>query len=196
MNRDWIILRTAGRHTLRLANTLSEDGYEAWTPVETRNIRIPRANVRRTVKLPIMPSYVFARAHDLIDLIQLAAMKPKPRRAPRKIDEHSQPAHADFSVMHYHDRIPVIADGHLQSLRQIEAKRSPRQKADRVFANGLSVRVKMEGGSFAGMTGKVERSDHGATLVCFDNRLTVKISTRFLEANEIGMVLPCLGLAA
>lgn len=178
----WIILRTSGRHTLRLAATLSEDGYEAWTPVETRTIRIPRANVRRTVMLPIMPSYVFAQAHNLIDLIQLAAMKPKPRRASQ------QPAHADFSVMHYNDRIPIIADHHLQSLRTIEAKRRPRQKAERTFDPGVSVRVKMEGGSFAGMNGRVERSDHGSTLVCFDHRLTVKISTSLLCETDINHV--------
>lgn len=187
---DWIILRTSGRSTMRLAETLTEDGYEAWTPVETRNIRIPRANVRRTVKLPIMPSYVFARSSHLIDLIQLSAMKPKARRV------LNQPAHADFSVMHYHDRIPIIADHHLESLRSIEAKRTPRQKAERAFAPGLSVRVKTEGGSFAGMKGRVERSDFGSTLVCFDNRMIVKISTSLLLPDELGVMPSYLGLAA
>lgn len=187
---DWIILRTSGRTTMRLAETLTEDGYEAWTPVETRNIRIPRANVRRTITLPIMPSYVFVRAHHLIDLIQLSAMKPKPRR------EFPRPAHADFSVMHYHDRIPIISDFHLESLRNIEAKRTPRRKADRRFATGLLVRVNQEGGSFAGMKGKVERSDEGLTLVCFDNRLTVKISTSLLTTDEIQHLEPRMGLAA
>lgn len=196
METSWIILRTPGRHTLRLAESLSEDGYEAWTPVETRTIRIPRANVRRTVKLPIMPSYVFARALHLIDLIQLGAMKVKPRRFPRLPDEDPKPGHADFSVMHFHDRIPVIADGHLQSLRTIEAKRTPRKKADRTFAPGVSVRVNMEGGSFAGMKGRVERSDTGTTLVCFDASLTVRISTSLLLPDELGVECPCLGMAA
>lgn len=175
---DWIILRTSGRSTMRLAETLAEDGYEAWTPIETRNIRIPRANVRRTVKLPIMPSYVFARAAHLIDLIQLAAMKPKPRR------QFPLPSHADFSVMHYHDRIPVIADHHLQSLRTIEAKRTPKQKAE-PLPKGISVRVKIEGGSYAGMKGKIERSNEGWSLVCIDNRLTVKILTSLLVPDEL-----------
>ena len=195
---DWIILRTSGRFTLRLAETLSEDGIEAWTPVETRNIRIPRANVRRTVQLPIMPSYVFARAHNLIDLIQLSALRPIPRRLscrPGDRTEEWRPFHADFSIMHYHDRIPVISDHHLQSLRTIEAKRAPRKKAD-PLPPGLSVRVKQEGGSFAGMRGKVERSDEGTTLVCFDNRLTVKISTSLLFADEIQHLAPRMGLAA
>jgi transcription antitermination factor NusG len=187
---SWIILRTCGRHTLRLAETLSEDGYEAWTPIETRAIRIPRANVRRTAKLPIMPSYVFAKAEHIIDLIQLSAMKPKPRRL------SNQPAHADFTVMHFHDRIPIIAEHHLQSLRTIEAKRTPRAKAAVRFEPGVQVKVRTEGGSFAGMKGRVERSDCGDTLVCFDSRLTVKISTSLLAPDEVGMVSPCFGLAA
>lgn len=187
---SWIILRTRGRSTLSLAETLSEDGYESWTPVETRTIRIPRANVRRTVRLPIMPSYVFARSEHLIDLIQLAAMEFKPRRQANK------PAHSDFSVMRYHDNIPIIADGHLQSLRKIEARRTPRQRAERTFATGITVRIKVEGGSFAGMKGRVERSDHDTSLVCFDERLTVRISTSLLSLDELGMERPCLGMAA
>ena len=141
-----------------------------------------------------MPSYVFVRAEHLIDMIQLAAMKPKPRR--QAICSISKPAHADFSVMRYNESIPVIADRHLESLRMIEAKRTPRAKADRRYAPGLSVRVKQEGGSFAGMKGRVERSDEGSTLVCFDNRLTVKISTSLLSIDDIQHVAPRMGLAA
>jgi transcription antitermination factor NusG len=178
---SWVILRTSGRTTMRLAETLSGASIEAWTPIETRTIRVPRKNVKRVIKLPIMPSYVFARAESLFDLIELAG--------------NSLGAHPSFSVMHYHDRIPVIADHHLVGLRTIEAKKSPRKRAD-PLPKGLSVRVKTEGGSFAGMKGRVERSDKNATLVCFDSRLVVKISTSLLLPDEIGMERPCLGLAA
>lgn len=176
---DWCVLRTAGRHTLRLADTLIRDGYEAWTPIEQKTIHIPSKNVRRTVRLPIMPSYVFARAHQLIDLIQLADMPVKPR-----LNIHDQ-ASPDFSVMHHGDRIPMIHDQHLNGLRYLEAKRTPRAKAQRLPI-GMEVRVKTEGGSFAGMTGKVERSDEGMTLVLFDNRLSVKIATSLLSKDELG----------
>lgn len=182
---NWIILRCSGRTTMRLAETLTEDGYEAWTPVETRMMRIPSANVRRPVRLPIMPSYVFARAHNLIDLIQLAGMSVKPRR------QLNQPAHADFSVMRCNERFPVIADHHLQGLRTIEAKRTPKKKAI-PLPPGMTVKVKQEGGSYAGMKGKVERSKEGWTLVCIDNRLTVKISTSLLEQE---MLLDCSSVA-
>lgn len=199
MGGGWIILRTSGRCTMRLAETLTEDGYDAWTPIETRNVRIPRANVRRTIKLPIMPSYVFVRARYLIDLIQLSGMKPIPRRVcdrPADRSDEWRPFHSDFSVMRFNESIPVIDDRHLQSLREIEVKRTPKKKSNHKFLPGVDVRVKIEGGSFAGMKGRVEKSDHGDTLVCFDGRLTVKISTSLLTLDEVGSNLQAVGLAA
>lgn len=175
---DWCVLRTAGRTTLKLAETLAEDGFEVWTPAETKTLRIPRANVRRQITLPIMPSYLFARVKHLVDLLELAAMPVKPRRV------RNQPSHADFSVMHYHDTIPLIAERHLEGLRTIEAKRAPRKKSARLPA-GVSVKVKTEGGSFAGMEGKVERSDETYSLVCFSDRIRVKISTSLLQSDDI-----------
>jgi transcription antitermination factor NusG len=184
---DWCILRTSGRTTLRLADTLATDGFDVWTPREVRKIRIPRANIRREATLPLMPSYVFARSHHLVDLLELAQMEVKPRRG----NGWGEPAHAGFSVMHWNDGIPLIADRHLDRLRLLEIKRTPRKKADRKFDRGVDVRVKIEGGSFAGMKGRVEKSDEGSTLVCFDERLTVKIATFLLDADSIGNETPC-----
>lgn len=164
---DWCILRTAGRLTLRLADSLSRDGFDVWTPIENRMLRIPRANARRPIRLPIMPSYVFARSWHLVDLLELATLPT-----------------TNFSVMHHHESIPLIGDRELQGLRSIEAKRNPRKKGPRL-PEGVSVRVKVEGGSFAGMHGKVERSDETNTLVCFSERLVVKISTSLLEPDMI-----------
>jgi transcription antitermination factor NusG len=176
---EWCVLRTSGRSTMRLAQSLAEDGFETWTPIETRRIRIPRANVRRDIRLPLMPSYVFARSHHLVDLIQMANMPFKPRRS------HGKPAHPDFSIMHHHETIPLIADDQLQALRQLEAKRTPRKRAAQTFARGVEVRIKIEGGSFAGMKGVVQRSDHGHSLVFIDNRMTVKIPTSLLFEDDI-----------
>lgn len=174
----WVILRTSGRSTIRLAETLAIDGYEVWTPVETKSIRKARANVRRSVRLPMMPSYVFARSNHLIDLLEMAKGNDRPRRG-------SAPAHASFSVMHWNEGIPVVGDRQLDQLRRLEAKRTPRAKADRALATGVNIRVKLEGGSFAGMRGRVERSDHSTTLVCFDNRMTVKIATSLLSIHDL-----------
>jgi transcription antitermination factor NusG len=172
----WCVLRTSSRHTIQLAETLAEDGYDVWTPIETRMIRIPRKNVKREVRLPIMPSYVFARAHQLIDLMLLSDMPSKPRQ--RGIG-----AHADFSVMRAFRQIPLVPDTHLAELRRIEIRRTPRKKAEKRFIPGVIVKV--GGGSFGGMVGKVERSDTGYTLVCFNDRYSVKIPTLLLKEDDV-----------
>jgi transcription antitermination factor NusG len=176
---QWCILRCSGQKTLRLAASLAEAGYEVWSPIETKRIRIPRANVRREVTLPIMPSYVFARATHLIDLLQLAG---RPAHAY---------AHADFSVMRHGESIPLVRDDSLQALRRLEAKRTAKKRADRVFGSGVDVQVKIEGGSFAGMKGRVEKSDALYTLVCFDDRLTVRIATCLLDQDQLRNEQPC-----
>lgn len=173
----WIILRCSGRATLRLMQSLAEDGYEAWAPSAKRVIRVPSKNARRDVTLPIMPGFVFARDVHLIDLLELAAMPIKPRRG----HGCSQPAHADFSVFHYLDRIPLIAERDLEPLRMAEAISVPRRKRS-PYASGSEVSVTR--GSFSGMTGVVEKSDgHYAQvwLSLFGRHMRVKISTFILK---------------
>jgi hypothetical protein len=194
---SWCILRTSGRWTLKLADTLAEDGFEVWTPRETRSIRKPRANVRREVTLPIMPSYVFARAAHLIDLLQMAKQDVKPRRGAGR----GKPAHASFSVMRHGDSIPVIADRHLQSLHRIEQKAELdrlRVMKGKPFARGMSVRVK-EGShdAWGGMVGRVVKSDADHSRVVFNgSRIEVKIRTSLLSVDELGNIQPSHGTAA
>lgn len=185
----WCILRCVGRTTLKLADSLGKDGFEVWAPRETRKIRIPRMNVRREVVLPLLPSYVFARARHLVDLLGLASMPGKPRPLGNK----SEPAHADFSVMQCFGKLPLVADCDLNGLRTLEAKLTPRKKADWSFRPGASVKV--EGGSFGGMTGDVQRSDNAHTLVCFSDKFVVKIATSLLLLDDIGMEQPLAGTA-
>lgn len=177
----WCILRTAGRNTIGLAESLSKDGFDAWTPIETKRICVPRMNAKRTVRLPIMPSYIFARTHHLVDLLQLAAMPVKPRRGKGMLD----PAHASFSVLHAFGRIPVVADHHLVELRRLEAKRTPLKKAENRLPIGIGVRILS--GAAQGLTGQVERSDRAHTIVCINDRYTVKIATSLLELDELCM---------
>lgn len=190
MFSGWCVLRTKSRHTLRLTQSLAEDGFEVWTPVETRTMRIPRMNVRREVRLPIMPSYIFAKAHHLIDLIMLASLSVKPRRGAGL----RKPAHEDFRVMRCPNGIPAVSDDDLSNLRKIEAKRTPLKKAAKAFHSGDPVKV--EGGSFGGMFGIVERGDNTHTLVCFKDRFLVKIPTCILSADMQGVDQPSLGIAA
>jgi transcription antitermination factor NusG len=172
------VLRTSGRFTLRLAKSLTAAGLQVWTPIEQKVIRVPRANVRRSIVLPLMPSYVFADAAHLVELIQINERKKR-----LEVDV------PDFSLMRLGDRIPLIEDELLNGLRTIEQKRAPKKRAPKLPV-GLKVRVGEAGGSFAGMKGRVEQSGEQYTLVCFDNRMTVKISTYLLCENELSSDQP------
>ena len=166
----WIILRTSGRRTLPLAASLAEDGYEAWTPAETK--RAPRSRAR--YRVPMMPTFVFARSQHLVDLLQLAEMPVKPRRGKRL----RQPAHEDFSVFHYYDRIPIVDDAELDNLRRLEARSTPPPIVE-PYRRGQSVVVTQ--GVACGLGGQVVRSDGESTLVCFGGHMRMKISTFILK---------------
>jgi hypothetical protein len=184
---SWCILRTAGRMTLKLAKTLSEDGFEAWTPIETRKIRVPRSNVRRDVQAPIMPSYVFVRSDRLLDLLVMERMPVKPRRG----SGWGEPAHAEFTVMRFSGDIPLIADHDLGALRRLEQKR----ELDRIrmskaapLPKGVSVKVR-EGShsSWSGMIGRVVRSNAKDTVINFTStRLDVTIRTSLVTLDDVG----------
>jgi transcription antitermination factor NusG len=157
--QDWFILRCAGRSTLPLAKTLAEDGFEVWTPVRTQTIRVPRMNVRREVKLPLLPSFVFARAEHMVDLI---ALEKRPGR------------HHEFTVFRmlpryfswlYAPRLPTIRDKDLEPLRLSEQRAVPKKDQPR-FDRGA--RVRAHSGVFEGMRGKVERCRDGKVQVIFE----------------------------
>lgn len=177
--KQWCILRTSGRTTIRLAETLAKDGYEVWTPIETRKISVPRANVKREVRLPIMPTYVFAASHHLSDLLQLAAMPVRPRRGAGLLDA----AHAAFHVLHCFGGIPIVDDRHLSSLRRLEAKRTPRRRAAYSFPRNSLARV--NDGLYGGMTGLVIRSTTGATTLDFGNGWPTQIPTSILSPADV-----------
>lgn len=175
---DWFILRTAGRFTLSLTNSLKEDGFDVWTPVRMQTIRVPRMNVRREVKLPMLPSFIFAKAHHLVDLIELANMRVKPRSGR---SQHQMP-HRDFSVFRFMDTIPMVSDRALEPMRVKEIERLP-TKVKPKFGAGDKVRVKS--GSFEGLKGRVERCRSGYALVIFtDWRTPAKIPTWLLSEDE------------
>jgi|SRR5689334_11957452 len=176
---SWCILRTAGRSTMKLAETLAKDGYEVWTPIETRMVRQPRANARREVRLPIMPTYVFARASHLVDLLQLAAMPVKPRRGAGL----KEAAHSSFTVLHAFGRIPLVAERHLSELRRLEAKRTPIKRAAYSFPRNASAKVK--DGAFGGLVGVVVRSTPKSTVLRFGGGFPVEIPTSLLSEDAI-----------
>lgn len=180
----WCILRTSGSSTMGLARGLREAGYDAWTPVEVQNRRRPRSKDRYDKESALMPSYVFADASRLADLL---ALSKKPAQCYRRWDKdsgefvvHGIPY---FSVFRYDDRFPVIADGSLEPLRRIERRTAPKPTAP-VFSRGDHVKL-VEGG-FAGMSGVVETSKGDYSLVCFPNfNIPIKIASLLLLPDVV-----------
>jgi len=163
----WIVLRCSGANTLKLANSLRAEGFDAWTPVETLKRREGPSRSRRKEVLPVMPSYIFARAHHLFALLSMSKDETNPT--------------SGFSVFRHHDRIPLIADGDLDPLRVAERKRTPFDKVAK-FTKGEMVKL-LEGG-FAGLQGVVELTRGQYTLVTFPGfPMPIKISTLLLKSD-------------
>lgn len=145
---DWCILRTKGSSTLRLARSLAE--FDAWTPTEIRVERNRKTNARAEQMIAVMPTYVFAPACHLLALL----------------DEADCPMsqHPDFSVFRYFDRIPVIDERELVSLRSIE-----RRTADKGAPVRLPIGqdVRTPDGPYQGLTGQIIEHKGKFTLVAF-----------------------------
>jgi len=181
---SWIILRCAGRDTLRLAKSLDEDGYEVWAPAEPRTIIAHRTRLKRQIEVALLPSYVFAREGQRVDLFKLAEMDVRPRRG----FSGGKPAHAGFSMMMGPNGALEITDRQLTALRQIEAKRALLKRADRSFKPGEQVRV--GDGLGAGLVGSVVRSNRKNTKVDFGRLGELTFRTSILSQDDVGAGLP------
>lgn len=176
---DWCILRTSGRATLSLAASLSNAGFDVWTPIQIEQRRTPRSKAKVEWPAPIMPTFVFARADCMPEMLALSKTAVK--------------AHADFSVFRFQGRIPLLKDYALEPLRTAERRVTPITKR-RPFRKGETVRIPE--GSFAGMSGVVQQDDGRYTLVCFGGRVQVKIATFLLQQDVANKPQPVMGTAA
>lgn len=161
----WCILRMSGSSTLPVVNALIDAGFEVWTPVETQKRRIGRRRELRETPAPITAGIVFAREHQLHDLVTLS-------RAPsmtyqmwnadlRRMEQRGCPY---FSVFRYQGRYPRVADRALDPLRQAERRAAPREKAI-ALSPGQEVRCPEAG--FDGLVGTVQQSKGCHALVVF-----------------------------
>lgn len=164
---DWLILRVASRHTMSLAKSLSQDGYDVWTPIQVQRVRVPRVNARRIVTEPLLKGFVFARCAHKADLARMS---------------HVPGRYASFTVVQEFGEIAEIRDHELDGLRWIEGRVNvTAKKTDRTIPEG--VKVKVGSGLFGGMTGVVRRSKRGLTLVCFNDRYSAEIPTSLLATD-------------
>lgn len=154
--RRWCILRTAGGRTLKLAKSLVDAGFEAWSP--TLLIGPDKCPA------PIVPTYVFANAGHLWTLVEIS-------------EDPSQP-HGGFSVFRHRDRFPVIRDEELEPLRYEERKGVPPDQR-RQFLPGELVRVTCGPGT--GKQGVVEYAKGKFAVVDFGGSMRTKIAAFILQ---------------
>lgn len=167
---DWCILRTSGGSTLRLAHSLELDDFEAWTPTEFQVKRDRKTGERVERIVAVMPSYVFARARRLADLVSIAMLPTS--------------QHPPFTVFRHVDRFALVDDRELHALRQIE-RRAAQQNKPVVFPPGAP--VKFTDGPFQGLTGRVVELSKGQhTLVAFPGfHIPVKFSSWQLTEVQV-----------
>jgi hypothetical protein len=169
-SEGWLILRMAGKNTLAVAEHLASGGFSVWAPSRVVSRRSPRRKTVREITSPILPSFVFADSSHLHALLILS-------EAPSK----SCP---DFSIFRHNREIPVIPRVELEPLRFIEKMEADRQKKRQrngkalAFSTGEVVRI--NNGSFAGLSGVVESDDGRFAEVSFGS-FKVKISTFLLR---------------
>lgn len=175
--RRWCILRTAGPRTLVLARSLGEAGLDVWTPTEVIKRRRSRSRAIVECSVPMMPTFVFANALHLAELMMI-------RSTPGEV-------HPPFSLFRGAYGFPIIADASLGALRGAEDRaraRAARAKSKREiteFAVGARVRVARTDVAWTGKIGIVEGTKGKDVAVCFDGRQTVKIASWMLESDVI-----------
>ncbi len=202
-SEGWIILRTSGGRTLALAASLDAAGIPAWTPRQTsqRLIRRGRTEVKREIDAPILPTFVFAAATELVAIAAIAA-KPVS-------------GHPSFSIFNQGGRVPVLRAAQIDALRQAEAqadaaieqvreadtaeelrqarvamlrtekaRRAALRAERRDFAIGARVEVQ-DAPALAGLVGTVVESRGTVAMVIFGNALEMEIEAWRLLPRDV-----------
>lgn len=127
LSSRWCVLRTGGPRTLRLAESLSRSGVEAWTPRRTLRRPVPGAKPNldggrpmQELDAPILPTFVFARAAH-VDAIEALERD--------QANAHVASPHPPFSILRYRGAVPFIADGEVAGLQQEERQEAATRQA-------------------------------------------------------------------
>lgn len=174
----WIILRTGGSRTLPLARSLADAGLDVWTPTAVADRRRGRSRVRVEAQVPILPTFVFANAALVQDLIMLEGAITSP--------------HPSFALFRHNGRVAIIGDRELTELRTEEGRAAQAQRKRelarlrtqrRTFTKDQPVIVTE--GIFSGLTGRIEQDSSGKfAFVCFGESRW-KIATFHLEDGDV-----------
>lgn len=150
----WCILRTSAGSTLRLVKALRSSDFEVWTPIETVTKRARKGERPEPVETPILPSFAFARANRLVELIELARSPSLTFQVwDAELRRMVTKGYPHFSIFRNAGDYALIADKALDPLRLLEQRKRPKAKAH-VFEPGELVRLTSVPG-LAGMIGTV-----------------------------------------
>lgn len=181
----WCILTTAGPRTLPLAHALAAAGMTAWTPsrMERKAGRGKQRDHVVQIETAITPTFVFVAAEHVADLLRIRSLPISPYPA--------------FRLMRHGDRIPLVSNAGLASLRAAEERfaQSLLKTTRRSVPIGFTVRLKK--GAFAGMTGIVEGGTDKEARVNFGSGFIVSIASYLLGADVVqAQPQPLTGIAA
>jgi hypothetical protein len=147
---SWCILRTASADTVPVAESLAEAGIETWTPIERQ---LPRRKGGDEVKHPVLPTFVFAAAHEIPTLARLAMT---PNREHRR-----------FTMFRYMNGFPLVADYALNALRREEQRltqvfEAAKRRGRKPITVGEGTTVRLTKGAYAGLDATVrgQRGDN------------------------------------
>ena len=207
----WCILRTSGRSTLPLAQSLAGAGFDVWTPREVISRRRGPARTRIEYEAPLIATFVFARAIAIPALERILMLPSSP--------------HPPFSIFRYYGKIPLLAAHAVDALREEEAERAriwqevqdeERRAAEHTrlreeqaaqsrqmhveheqkvalrralrataptYAAGTEVSVPQS--AFAGLTGVVEGRKGRSAIVNFGGSMSMKIDAWLLTEEQV-----------
>lgn len=179
----WCILRTSPSNTVQLATELCKAGFEAWTPSETRAVRVGRSRLTRKVQYPIVPQFVFAEWSRLRDLIELAR---SPGLVCQVWDKEERRMVARglpyFTPFRHAGRYPRLADTVLDPLRTVE-RSAVAPVSPATYKDGDSVQYPNSG--FEGLDGLVVGTKGKWVLVQFPRfPVVVEIDPRYIRRAQ------------
>jgi hypothetical protein len=100
----WTILRCHSNVTISLVNALLEGQAVAWTPIEVKQVRLPRKRIYVTTERPLLPSLVFLHYKDLGRAKHLLEYRQVPK----------------FKVFMMNGQEALVEDYELQELRDYD----------------------------------------------------------------------------
>lgn len=170
--RRWCILRTSGQRTVKLAQSLTGSGIEAWTPTQMQNHRRPRSTERRLREVPIAATFVFVRADYLRELVTISRALVSPH-----------PGFSFFRDIGRAGQIALVDDIEIDNLRDQEFRARIKVAKVRRHSFETGDRVRVTSGIATGLIGTVVKPKGKYPLINIGGGNEMKIAAWILEAD-------------